>query len=132
MKRLAATWATAVALLAGCGSRDPSTPVSTNPEPVIPAAVQTARRVHVFVSGRVQGVGFRAFTAEEATKRGLTGWVKNLADGRVEAVVEGPANKVAELLELLKRGPPAAQVGKLDVTDEKPTGEFKSFDVRYE
>jgi acylphosphatase len=58
--------------------------------------------------------------------------VKNLADGRVEAVVEGPADDVARLIELLKRGPDAAKVDKVDVTDEKPTGEFKDFEVRQE
>ena len=98
---------------------------------ILPATAAT-RRVHVFVSGLVQGVGFRAFTAEHAEKRALTGWVKNLDDGRVEAVVEGPTDKVAQLLELLKRGPAAGHVDKLDVADEKPTGEFKSFDVRDE
>ncbi len=103
-----------------------SEPLSAQP------AAPAAQRVHVFVSGRVQGVGFRAFTADHAEKRGLTGWVKNLNDGRVEAVVEGPTAKVAELLVLLKRGPMAAKVDKVEVTDEKPTGEFKSFDVRYE
>jgi acylphosphatase len=88
------------------------------------------RRVHAFVSGQVQGVGFRDFTQGEARKRGLTGWVKNLEDGRVEAVIEGPADKVAELLEQLKHGPPRAQVKDVQVTDEKPTGEFKVFEVR--
>ena len=98
-----------------------------------PAAAETpvkARRVHVFVSGRVQGVGFRDFTQGEARKRGLTGWVKNLEDGRVEAVVEGAADKVAELLEAVKHGPPRAQVDKVETTDEEPTGEFKVFEVR--
>lgn len=89
------------------------------------------RRVHVFVSGRVQGVGFRDFTQGEARKRGLTGWVRNLEDGRVEAVIEGPADKVAELLEEVKHGPPRARVDKVETTDETPTGEFKVFEVRY-
>jgi acylphosphatase len=89
-----------------------------------------ARRAHVFITGQVQGVGFRDFTQHEATKRGLAGWVKNLEDGRVEAVIEGPADKVAELLELVKRGPPNARVDKVETADETPTGEFKVFSVR--
>ena len=115
---------------AGERLRFESNPVEIEILAAAPAA--TVRRVHVFVSGLVQGVGFRAFTAEHAQKRGLTGWVKNLDDGRVEAVVEGPTAKVAEFLELLKRGPAAAKVDKVEVADEKPTGEFKTFDVRTE
>ena len=89
------------------------------------------RRVHLFVSGRVQGVGFRAFTQREARRLKLTGFVRNLADGRVEAVVEGPQKSVAALLAKLQRGPRAARVEKLDATDEPPAGDFESFEVRY-
>jgi len=90
---------------------------------------QAARRVHVFVSGRVQGVGFRNFTQLSARRLGLVGWVRNLADKRVEAVVEGPPDKVAALLDLVRRGPPSAQVTGLEVADEEPTGEFRAFEV---
>ena len=90
------------------------------------------RRVHVFLTGRVQGVGFRNFTEGHARRLGLTGWVMNLRDGRVEAVVEGPTAGVAELLEKIKRGPRYARVDKMDVKDEKPTGEFETFSVRYD
>lgn len=89
------------------------------------------RRVHLFISGRVQGVGFRAFTRREALKRGLVGWVRNLNDGRVEAVVEGGAEKVAELIEAVKHGPANARVDKVEVSDEKPEGKFKTFQIRY-
>ncbi|MFP4058065.1 MAG: acylphosphatase [Candidatus Brocadiia bacterium] len=89
------------------------------------------RRVHVFLTGRVQGVGFRAFTQREARRLGLTGWVKNLADGRVEAVAEGPASKVEALLAKIRRGPRAARVEKLESRDEEPTGEFRQFEIRY-
>jgi len=88
------------------------------------------RRVHVFVSGRVQGVSFRAFTTRHAKALGLTGWVMNLRDGRVEAVIEGPKEKVAELLKLIEKGPPAARVDNLKVTDERPRGDFRSFTRR--
>ncbi|MBN2581620.1 MAG: acylphosphatase [Planctomycetes bacterium] len=86
-----------------------------------------ARRVHVFLTGRVQGVGFRNFVAANANKLKLTGWVRNLNDGRVEAVVEGPAADVASLLKLMERGPSSARVTDMDIDDEKPTGEFDSF-----
>ena len=89
------------------------------------------KRVHVFVTGRVQGVGYRNFTEREAKLLGLTGFVKNLADGRVEAVAEGPAEKVAALLGKLKAGPRSAQVEKLDTQDETPEGDFAQFEVRF-
>ena len=89
------------------------------------------RRVHVFLTGRVQGVGFRNFTAGNARRLGLKGWVMNLRDGRVEAVVEGPTADVAALLEKIKRGPRHARVDNIEVTDGKPTGTFKTFRVRY-
>lgn len=70
-----------------------------------PASNPDGRRVHVFVSGRVQGVGFRFFTETAARNLGLTGWVRNLSDGRVEAVIEGPSDKVAALLDQMRKGP---------------------------
>ena len=99
-----------------------------------PAATQPAaaavRRVHVFLSGKVQGVGFRAFTRQEAIALKLNGWVKNLPDGRVEAIVEGPAEKVGKLMDKIMRGPPRARVDKIDTKDESHKGEFKGFEVR--
>ena len=94
-------------------------------------AKQANRRVHVFLSGRVQGVGFRAFTRNEALALKLTGWVKNLPDGRVEAVVVGPADKVAKLLAKLHRGPEPARVEKIETKDEPHQGEGKTFEVRF-
>jgi acylphosphatase len=96
------------------------------------AAEGSVRRVHAIVSGRVQGVGFRAFTQEQATNLGLTGYVLNREDGSVEATIEGPTEKVKRLLELMKRGPEAARVDGLRVTDQSPKGEFKEFEIRYE
>jgi acylphosphatase len=89
------------------------------------------RRIHVFVSGKVQGVGFRAFVQKEAVALGVQGWVKNLADGRVEAVAEGLKDKVDALLGKMKKGPAAAHVEKADVTEEATTGEFTKFEVKY-
>lgn len=88
-------------------------------------------RVHVFVSGRVQAVFFRSETRREARKRGVEGWVRNLRDGRVEAVFEGDEDVVKELIEFCRQGPPSARVTHLDVKWENYTGEFKDFRVRY-
>ncbi|MEM3672680.1 MAG: acylphosphatase [Candidatus Bathyarchaeia archaeon] len=89
-------------------------------------------RAHVWVSGRVQGVFFRSETQEEARKRGVKGWVRNLPDGRVEAVFEGEENAVNELIEFCKRGPPGAVVTGVKVVMENFTGEFKDFVIKYE
>jgi acylphosphatase len=88
-------------------------------------------RAHVFVSGMVQGVFFRSETQYEAKKRGVTGWVRNLPDGRVEAVFEGEEEKVKELINFCKHGPPGARVISVDVRWENYTGEFKDFEIRY-
>jgi len=86
-------------------------------------------RAHVWISGRVQGVFFRAHTKEVAEKLGLTGWVRNLPDGRVEAVFEGEEDAVKEAIEWCKRGPPLARVEKVEVRYEDPTGEFRDFRI---
>ena len=86
-------------------------------------------RAHVWISGRVQGVFFRAHTKELADELGLTGWVRNLPDGRVEAVFEGEEDAVKEVIEWCKRGPPLASVEKVEVRYEQPTGEFRDFRI---
>lgn len=88
-------------------------------------------RVHVFVSGRVQGVFFRHETRREAKMRGVKGWVRNLPDGRVEAVFEGEEEAVKQLIEFCKRGPPGAKVTGIEVKWEDYMGEFKDFEIRY-
>jgi acylphosphatase len=88
-----------------------------------------AVRVHVFVSGRVQGVGYRAFTQREARRLELAGWAMNLPDGRVEAVIEGPREKVEKLIETMKRGPRGARVEKLESAEEPPDGLLDGFTV---
>lgn len=80
-------------------------------------------RAHVFVSGRVQGVFFRARTGEQARAAGLAGWVRNLDDGRVEAVFEGPRPAVQQLVEWCRVGPPASHVESVEVRWLAPTGE---------
>ncbi|MFN2544291.1 MAG: acylphosphatase [Actinomycetota bacterium] len=81
------------------------------------------KRVHVFVSGRVQGVFFRVECAREAGAVGLSGFVRNMPDGRVEAVFEGPPGDVESLVAWCRRGPEWASVEHVDVADEEPTGE---------
>lgn len=88
-------------------------------------------RAHVFVNGRVQGVFFRYETRREARKHGVKGWVRNLPDGRVEAVFEGEEEAVKKLIEFCKRGPPGAKVVKVDVKWEDYAGEFNDFEIRY-
>ena len=88
-------------------------------------------RAHVIVSGRVQGVFFRAETQEEAKELGVFGWVKNLAEGRVEAVFEGEKPKVEQLVKWAESGPPGAVVNDLNVVWEEYQGEFNGFEIRY-
>ncbi len=88
------------------------------------------KRLHAFISGRVQGVGFRYFTERRANVYGITGWVRNLPDGRVEVVAEGDEELLKEFLNDLKKGPPLARVNNIEAKWEKPTGEFLEFYIR--
>ena len=88
-------------------------------------------RAHVYVAGRVQGVFFRWYTRDEAEKLGVKGWVRNLPDGRVEAVFEGEREAVERMIEFCRHGPPAAEVENVEVRWETPTGEHKGFKIRY-
>jgi acylphosphatase len=79
------------------------------------------KRVHVRIHGQVQGVWFRGWTVDEASQRGLHGWVRNVHDGTVEAVFAGDDAKVDEMIQRCHEGPPAARVSKVDVADaEEP------------
>lgn len=86
-------------------------------------------RAHLLVTGTVQGVFFRASAADEARRLGLTGWVRNLPDGSVEAVAEGPRAQVDAFVAWCHRGPPAAQVSGVTVRTDTATGEFQTFTV---
>ena len=86
-------------------------------------------RAHVWISGRVQNVNFRAYTRDEARRAGLDGWVKNLDDGRVEAVFEGPRAAVQRLVSWCYSGPPAARVDHVQVAWEDATGEERPFSI---
>jgi acylphosphatase len=83
----------------------------------------TEKSIHVFFQGRVQGVWFRAWTAEKATALGLNGWVRNRTDGTVEAVFCGPADKVDQMLKLGKSGPVLARVDNILTEQVDPPGE---------
>jgi len=93
-------------------------------------ADRARKRVRVVADGRVQGVFFRAETARAARGLGLAGWVRNVPDGTVEAVFEGPADAVATAVEWCRHGPRYARVDSLQVTEEDITGET-GFEVRY-
>jgi acylphosphatase len=86
-----------------------------------------AVRAHLFVTGYVQGVFFRHTMARQAAALGATGWVHNLPDGRVEAVIEGEEEAVDRLLEWARRGPPHATVEHLEVSWEAVSGDFSGF-----
>jgi len=87
--------------------------------------------LHIYVSGLVQGVFYRANAKRVAESLSLTGWVRNLRDGRVEIVVEGEEENLAKFIEWCKRGPVGAVVESVDVTREEYKGEFKGFEIRY-
>ncbi|HOD34610.1 MAG TPA: acylphosphatase [Syntrophales bacterium] len=89
------------------------------------------RRLHVYISGQVQGVAFRARTRQEAARLGLGGWVRNLPDGRVEAVFEGPDEKVEEMLRWCRQGPGLARVKGVEASEEPYEGAFRDFLIRY-
>jgi acylphosphatase len=87
-------------------------------------------RAHIFVSGRVQGIFFRSETSVRAERLNVKGWIRNLADGRVEAVLEGEETDVRRILSFCERGPPGARVTNVKVVWETYTGEFRDFEVR--
>jgi len=88
------------------------------------------KRVHVYVMGIVQGVSFRYYALQEAQRCGVTGWVRNVPDGRVEAVIEGDEAAVDRMLAWCGIGPRSARVDQLEVLPETSTGEFQGFRIR--
>ena len=85
----------------------------------------------MWLSGRVQGVGFRFSTADEARDRGLAGWVRNLDSGRVEAVFEGPRARVEDMLRWARDGPPGSYVKDVRVEWDEPQEHFERFEIRH-
>jgi len=88
------------------------------------------KRLHLFIAGRVQGVFFRAYTQSKAHELGLSGWVRNTADGRVEAVFEGEEERLEPMISWCREGPAAAKVEKVEMFWEKPE-KIKGFKIRY-
>jgi acylphosphatase len=90
--------------------------------------MRVARRY--VIAGRVQGVGFRWFAHDAAAREGVHGWVRNLANGSVEVVVEGDAPSIDRLEAAVRRGPSSARVERFDVEDLAPTGRTAGFEIR--
>ena len=89
------------------------------------------KRAHLYISGLVQGVFYRANMQRKAEELGLSGWVRNLPDGRVEAVAEGDEEALKKLIDWAWRGPPAARVENGEVIWEEPRGDIRGFRIRY-
>jgi acylphosphatase len=100
------------------------------------------KRAHIVIYGDVIGVGFRSWISMQAKKLGLTGWVRNVGEGacpesrwrsgrRVEAVFEGEEEGVKKMIKLCKKGPEVAWVERVDAREEKPTGKFVGFGIKY-
>ena len=90
------------------------------------------KRAKIIVHGTVQGVYFRDYAKAEALKLELSGWVKNLKDGKsVEVVIEGNAKEVIQMIKWLKIGSPGSIVTGIDVKEERPTGETAAFNIRF-
>ena len=87
-------------------------------------------RVHVWVQGRVQAVGFRAFVLQNAIQVGVSGWVRNVGYDTVEAVAEGTRDQVEAFLQMVKGGPMGSRVDETREEWEQATGEFESFRVK--
>ena len=86
-------------------------------------------RAYLLIEGKVQGVYYRVFTQKEAQSLGLTGWVRNCADGKVESVAEGERSKIEDLISWCRKGPAEAKVRKITVKWEAYQGEFAAFDI---
>ena len=100
-------------------------------QPMAEPNESTPLRAKLFVKGKVQGVGYRAFAARVASQHGLCGGVRNLDDGRVELEIEGPKDQILALIEDAKKGPPASRVAAVDVEWSPATGRFSDFRVWY-
>ena len=88
------------------------------------------KRAHVRVSGQVQGVFFRDATRQKAEELGLAGWVRNVPEGQVEALFEGPSEKVEEMVRWCEEGPQRASVENVDTDFENAEGDLEGFEVR--
>ena len=88
-------------------------------------------RTHIFISGKVQGVFFRDSVLKLAEKLKVFGWIQNLENGIVEAVFEGDKDKVEQMIKYIRKGPLFAKVKEIDIDEQRYTGEFKDFQIKY-
>jgi acylphosphatase len=93
--------------------------------------MESTRRLHARVYGRVQGVNFRYYTQQQALSLGITGWVANRPDRSVQVVAEGTEQALQKLLDFLQRGPRSSRVDRVDSDWLEATGEFNRFRIRY-
>ncbi|MFH1454391.1 MAG: acylphosphatase [Armatimonadota bacterium] len=93
--------------------------------------IMGARQIHLIINGDVQGVGYRYFARSVASKYNLTGYVKNLNDGTVEAVIEGEEDNVNKAIDELRQGPPGAYVTSVDMQWKAPTSFYNSFSIKF-
>ena len=89
------------------------------------------KRIHIFVTGRVQGVFFRQSARVMAIKNNVNGWVRNLDDGRVEIVTEGQKQNIDNFVDWCKTGSANSRVDEFELSEENSTDEFENFEVRY-
>jgi len=89
------------------------------------------KNVHVTISGKVQGVWFRANTKDKAEQLDISGWIRNTPDGKVEAIFEGEEENIKEMLDWCNNGPPLAKVKEVKIEEREPTNKYKKFDIRY-
>jgi acylphosphatase len=106
-------------------------PVATSEKGCDVTQEKPEARAHVVISGRVQGVNFRYHTVQMAQRLQVAGWVRNRADGTVEAVFQGSKGAVESMNAWCRKGPPAASVDNMDVEWEEPTEEFSGFNIRF-
>ena len=88
-------------------------------------------RIHIFVSGKVQGVFFRDSVLKLAERLKVFGWIQNLESGVVEAVFEGDKDKVERMVKYIRKGPLFAKVKEVDIDEQRYTNEFKDFQIKY-
>ncbi|MCX8082526.1 MAG: acylphosphatase [bacterium] len=89
------------------------------------------KRLHIIIDGKVQGVGFRFYTKDIATKTGVTGWVKNLSNGKVEIVAEGSKEEIQTFLKKLKEGYLGRNITNIEEIEKAYTGTFSSFEITF-
>jgi len=87
--------------------------------------------VHVLISGRVQGVWYRAFTKQKAEQLGIKGWVRNASDGKVEAIFEGEENKIDQMIDWCYKGPPLAKIKDIEIKKQQATNAFEDFSIKH-